>query len=69
MFKQRSAFAHKTSTTERLWQAGYYDRVLRPDEDSLDVVAYILNNPVKAGYCREPRDSPHSGSTRYGIDE
>lgn len=54
MFKQRSAFAHKLATGEGLWQESYFDRVLRGDESTLDVVAYILDNPVKAGYCQDP---------------
>src|SRR5712692_12026960 len=41
MFKQRTAFAHKRAAGEILWQRGYFDRVLRCEEATLDVVAYI----------------------------
>jgi len=69
MLKQRSAFAHKKATSEKLWQDGYFDRVLRREEATLDVVAYILENPVKGGLCRGSRDYPFMGSTRYSIGE
>jgi REP element-mobilizing transposase RayT len=69
MLKQCTAFAHKQATAQRLWQEGYFDRVLRRDEATLDVVAYILENPVVARLCRDWRDYRFTGSTRYSIDE
>ena len=44
-FKQRTGYAHKQATAQRLWQQGYYDRVLRPEDDRLRVIAYMLANP------------------------
>ena len=69
MFKQRSAFAHKRATGARLWQAGYFDRVLRRDEATPEVVAYIVDNPVRAGLSRDAREYPFIGSTRYSVTE
>jgi REP element-mobilizing transposase RayT len=69
MLKQRSAFAHKNATSEKLWQDGYFDRVLRREEATLDVVAYILENPVEAGLCRDSRDYPFIGSTLYSVED
>ena len=69
MFKQRSAFAHKMATASRLWQPGYYDHVLRRDEATSDVVVYIVHNPVRAGLCRDSREYPFIGSTRYSVPE
>ena len=69
MFKQRSAFAHKSLTGRNLWQDGYHDRVLRSDEATLDVVAYILENPVRAGLCTDFRQYPFVGSSVYSIEE
>lgn len=31
----------------RLWQRGFYDRVIRTDEDLNEVRAYILSNPQR----------------------
>jgi len=69
MFKQRSAFHHKCRCGQKLWQDGYFDRVLRVDEPTLDVVAYMLANPVKAGLCTDPHAYPFSGSSLYSLDE
>jgi putative transposase len=69
MFKQGTAFQHKRSSGQKLWQEGYFDRVLRRDESTLDVIAYILANPVRAGLCAEPRDYPFSGSSVYSVGE
>jgi len=69
MFKQRSGFAHKTATRRTLWQKGYVDRILRHDEATLDVVAYIVANPVRAGVCSSPREYSYLGSTAYSMDD
>jgi REP element-mobilizing transposase RayT len=65
MFKQRSGFAHKQATRRPLWQKGYFDRLLRDDDSTLDVITYIIANPV----CNDPKTYPYLGSTRYSIDE
>jgi hypothetical protein len=69
MFKQRSSFARKRATGRKLWQEGFFDRVLRNDEATLDVIAYIIKNPIRAGYCVEPREYPFTGSTLYTVDQ
>jgi putative transposase len=69
MFKQRSVFAQKRRTGSKLWQDGYFDRVLRREEATLDVVAYILENPVRAGLCTDPRQYPFLGSSVYSVEE
>ena len=50
---------HKSITAKRanqylkrsgpFWQPGFYDRCIRDVKEYENVVAYILNNPVKAG--------------------
>jgi hypothetical protein len=42
-----------------LGQDGYWDRVLRPDEDVLPVADYIAMNPVRAGLVERPEDYPY----------
>ena len=61
-FKQRTGYAHKQATAQRLWQQGYYDRVLRPEDDRLRVIAYMLANPLRRGLVRDIRDYPFWGS-------
>ena len=61
-FKQRSAFAFKQTTGQRLWQHKPYDHILRPNERWEAVAYYIWMNPVRKGLCRRAEDWPHSGS-------
>lgn len=42
-----------------IWQAGYYDRALRRDEDILKAARYIVANPVRAGLVTKIGDYPH----------
>jgi hypothetical protein len=48
---------------------GYVNRILRHDEATLDVVAYIVANPVRAGLCSSPREYSYLGSTVYSMDD
>ncbi len=43
-----------------LWQRDYYDRYVRDLDHLHDCIAYIRNNPVKAGLCGKPEDWPFS---------
>ncbi|HLO44925.1 MAG TPA: transposase [Leadbetterella sp.] len=36
------------------WQHESYDRLIRNDEELFRIVLYVLNNPVKAGLCKNP---------------
>jgi len=38
------------------WQAESFDHWIRDDEERNRLVAYVENNPVKAGFCRSPQD-------------
>jgi putative transposase len=49
MAKQRSGGLYARRKHGGLWQPGYYERVLREDDDSRAVARYIVNNPVRAG--------------------
>jgi hypothetical protein len=52
-----------------LWQAGYYDRVLRNDDATADVVRYIIQNPVRAEIVESPTSYPHWGSGLYSREQ
>jgi putative transposase len=69
MFKQRSAFDHIGRRSGRLWQEGFYERVLREDEALEGVAAHIIGNPLRAGLCDVFGDYPHLGSNRYTVEE
>jgi len=45
----------------KLWQRGFYDHVLRRDEDVLTTSRYIVGNPVRSGLVSDPSEYPYSG--------
>ncbi|QMW01145.1 REP-associated tyrosine transposase [Spirosoma foliorum] len=47
-------------TGQSFWQAESYDHVVRNHEEFKRIVAYILNNPVKAGFVDDWEKWPHS---------
>ena len=66
-WKQQTARSWKVRTGQRLWQAGYYERVLRENDDTRAVVAYLLHNPVRAGLVAAAAEWPWTGSARYSL--
>ncbi|MFI7858024.1 REP-associated tyrosine transposase [Pseudomonas promysalinigenes] len=60
-FKCQSSNAlHKAGIkASPIWQAGYYDRALRRDEDILKAARYIVANPIRAGLVAKAGDYPH----------
>jgi putative transposase len=50
MAKQNSAYAlWKCHRRQDVSQEGFHDWVIRPDQSIMDVIFYVLNNPVRAG--------------------
>jgi putative transposase len=47
------------------WMRDYWDRYIRSERHFHLVVAYIHNNPVKAGLCSAPREWLWSSARRY----
>jgi REP-associated tyrosine transposase len=68
-FRRTSSFHFNRVFASTLWQEGYFDRALRNEEATLDVVKYIVLNPVRAGLCARAIDYPYMGSSRYKIAE
>jgi REP-associated tyrosine transposase len=68
-WKQESGYAYRCATGSRLWQSGYYDHVLRQDEDRLRVMAYLLANPLRAGLVGDIREYPFWGSGVWNRDQ
>jgi REP element-mobilizing transposase RayT len=59
VLRQRTAVAYRRLRNDRLWQPGYYDRVLRPTDNWIDVEYYIRDNPVAAGLAGRWSDYPY----------
>jgi putative transposase len=67
VFKQKTGYLYNKESTMtgnggKMWQSGYYDHVLRNDEDTYEVLKYILNNPVRKGLVNNYTDYCHTGS-------
>ncbi len=69
VFKQVSAFDFKRASDRSLWEPGYWDRVLRDEESTLEVARYIVNNPVRKGLARSALDYPFSGSDMTALGD
>jgi len=67
--KQYSGFYYQQWYRQRLWQRYPFERVLRSNEETLIVARCILENPVRAGLIRDPREYPFLGSCVYSLDE
>jgi REP element-mobilizing transposase RayT len=46
---------------KRLWQARFFDHVIRNDKDLQENLEYIAMNPVRAGYVSHPCFYPYTG--------
>ena len=67
--KQLSGYAFRQSTGRRLWQDSFFDRTVRENESPVEIISYIVANPVRAGLARTPEDYPHWGSQIYSREE
>jgi REP element-mobilizing transposase RayT len=67
--KQSSGQRHAATRQRPLWQEGFHDRVLRPDDDVKRIARYIVENPVRAGLVRSALDYPLSGSDVWTMEE
>ena len=68
-WKQKTGHAHRRAAGGRLWQGGYYDHVLREEEDRQEVIRYLLANPIRARLVSNVRDYPFWGSTVWSREE
>jgi len=46
----------------QFWQEEPFDRYIRDEKHFANAIAYIENNPVKAGLCEKPEDWPWSSA-------
>ena len=61
--KQRSGYWHVRRTSERLWQVGWFDHIIRDNESVERHVCYTLANPVRAGLVDRWDRWPYSGTS------
>jgi REP element-mobilizing transposase RayT len=67
--KESSGRAYFRRTKHALWQEGYYERVLRNEDDARVVARYIIENPVRARLVEDPSKYPFLGSDRWTVSQ
>jgi REP element-mobilizing transposase RayT len=67
--KQSTGFHFKRCYGMQLWQQSFFDRTLRGDEDTHDVIRYMVNNPVRARLVAAPQDYEFWGSQTHRREE
>jgi putative transposase len=68
-YKQKSGHGYKRQMNRPLWQASYYEHVLREDEDTLGAARYIFENPVRKGLVPDFSSYRYHGSFEFDIKE
>ena len=61
-WKQKTGYEHRSKTGSALWQGGFYDHILREEEDRPEVVKYPIENPIRAGLVSAVNEYPFWGS-------
>ncbi|HMJ26568.1 MAG TPA: transposase [Pyrinomonadaceae bacterium] len=51
------------------WMPDYFDRYIRNEKHFARAIAYVENNPAKAGLCKRPEDWPFSSAWFRTRDE
>ena len=69
LFKQYSGFWFSRNHPSVRWQKDFHDRILRKNDSVIDVVKYILNNPVRKELVENWKTYIFKGSTIHGLDE
>jgi len=67
--KQYSGYYYKREFGRVLWQRYGYERTLRKEDQTLVMVRYILENPVRAKLVQSVQDYPFVGSLIYELSD
>jgi putative transposase len=61
-FKSQTGFWYEKQYGSSLWQRGFYDHIVRQNENLIKIAQYILDNPVRKELVEEPEQYPYSGA-------
>jgi REP element-mobilizing transposase RayT len=53
----KSVVAHRMG--RQIWQAGFFDRAVRRDEDLRAIARYVVGNPIRAGLAPDLASYSH----------
>ena len=68
--KQYSGFHYsQTHGRRKLWQRDGFEHVLRNNESTQRSVRYVIENPVRKGLVKHPREYQFLGSSVFGLQQ
>jgi putative transposase len=67
--KQYSGFYFNKAFGMKLWVRKGFNHVQLCDREYRATIAYIIENPVKAGLVKRPEDYPYTGSALHTMEE
>lgn len=68
-WKQATGYQWSRLGNGRLWQPGFWDRRARFEEPLIEMVRYVVENPVRARLVADPTQYPLTGSTERTIKQ
>lgn len=68
-WKQQTGFEYTRRHGRRLWQVGFYDHIMRTEENVLKHAKYIVGNPVRAGLAKAVGEYPFAAILIDGCDD
>ena len=68
-WKQATGYNYRRETGRLLWMSGYYDRILRDGESTMEAVRYVMMNPIRAGLARQVGEYQYAGSDVFSNQE
>ena len=63
-YSSREANKTLQRTGDGFWEREYYDHLIHTDDEKAAMIAYVHENPVKAGLCSQPEDWKWSSAHR-----
>ena len=67
-FKQRTGFWLARNRPTIKWQRGFFDHLLRTQEDLATHVRYVAENPVRKQVVADWHEYPYTGSIGFDLD-
>ena len=68
-YKQKTGFWLSKNRIGIRWQKGFYDHIIKKNEDLSTQVRYILDNPVRKGIVSSWQEYSHKGSIGCDLDD
>jgi len=68
LFKQKTGYWFSKNMPQVQWQSNFYDRIHKTEDELLNHILYIVNNPVEKNIVSHWREYPFKGSLDNNLD-